>query len=210
MNNIDNFEALKLNGINVIDNFLTESECRDILEESSLTPFWTTAKVASKHNTISHSFSHYDCLSSHRQSVILHECNFEYSLKNKTDSIKSLLKDIINSDLDKLENWQITRYEPGDFYNFHNDCGCWKDHPSGEREKTVLVYLLSPKEGGETYFRALNHYVMPIQGRLVCWDNLLKNGNCNYGMIHAGLQVKRGTKITLNTWIRQHSFINSR
>ncbi|WP_193198600.1 2OG-Fe(II) oxygenase [Nostoc sp. MG11] len=204
MNNIDNFDILKLNGINIIDNFLPESKCRNLLEESSLNLFWTTAKVALQHNT----FSHHEYFSSHRKSQVLHECNFGYNLKNKTDSIKSLLHKKINVDLDKLENWQITKYEYGDFYNFHNDCGCWKDHPSGERKKTILIYLLSPQKGGETYFRALNHYVMPIQGRLVFWDNLLKNGNCNYAMIHASLQVKRGIKITLNTWIRQNSFIN--
>lgn len=204
MNNIDNFEILKLNGINIIDNFLTESECRNILEESSINLFWTTAKVALQHNT----FSHHEDFSSHRKSRVLHECNFDHNLKNRTDSIKNLLHNQINVDLEKLENWQITKYETGDFYNFHNDCGCWKDHPSGERKKTILIYLVSPQKGGETYFRALNHYVMPIQGRLVFWDNLLKNGNCNYGMIHASLQVKWGTKITLNTWIRQNSFIN--
>lgn len=204
MNNVDNFETLKLNGINIVDNFLTEGECRNIIEKGSLNLSWTDAKVVLQHN----SFSRYEYSSSHREGLILHECYFDNGLRNKTDSIKSLLNNITNIALEKLESWQITKYESGDFYNFHNDCGCWKDHPSGEREKTILIYLLSPKKGGETYFRALNHYVMPRQGRLVFWDNLLKNGNCNYGMIHASLQVKLGTKITLNTWSRQNNFIN--
>jgi Rps23 Pro-64 3,4-dihydroxylase Tpa1-like proline 4-hydroxylase len=204
MNNTDNFEVLKLNGINVIDNFLTEDECYSIIEESGRNPFWTTAKIALQQDT----FSHHDCVSSHRESKVLHECSFGCSLKNKIDGITRLINRAIDFDLDKLENWQITRYEDGDFYNFHNDCGCWKYHPSGERRKTILIYLLPPREGGETFFRALNHYIMPMQGRLVFWDNLLKNGNCNHGMIHASLQVKMGTKVTLNNWIRQGNFIN--
>ena len=191
MNNIDNFDFLKLNGINIIDNFLTESECRDILVETSLNPFWMTAKVASQHNTL----GHHEYLSIHRKSQVLHESNFSQNLKNKTHSIKNLLNEKINVNWEKFEDWQITKYEAGDFYNFHDDCGCWKGHPSGEREKTILIYLLSPKKGGETYFRALNHYVRPIQGRLVFWDNLLKNGNCNYGMIHAGLKVTEEQKL---------------
>lgn len=204
MNNIDNFESLKVNGINIIDNFLTEDECRDILAESSLNPFWMAAKLASQHNNL----VYHEYLSSHRKSQVLHGCNFGQNLKNRTDLIKEMLHNKINVDLEKFEDWQITKYDIGDLYNFHNDCGCWKGHPSGEREKTILIYLLSPNKGGETYFRALNHYVRPIQGRLVWWDNLLKNGNCNHGMIHAGLQVKRGTKIILNTWTRQNGFIN--
>lgn len=204
MNNIDNFEALKLNNISIIDNFLAENECRDILEKITLNPFWRAAKVATRN-----SISNREYLSNYRTGFVLHECNFGNLLKSKTDSIKSLLSKAINIELSKLENWQITRYESGDSYNFHTDCGCWEDHPFGEREKTILIYLFSPKEGGETYFRALNHYVKPIEGRLVFWDNLLRNGNCNYAMIHASLRVRLGTKITLNTWIRQNDFINT-
>jgi prolyl 4-hydroxylase len=203
MNNIDNLEILKLNGINIIDNFLTRSECHNLLEESRSSLFWTGTKVISQLSTV----SFYEDLSSSRDAQVLHECNFGRNLKAKVDRVNNLLRDTIDIDLEKLENWQITKYESGGFYDFHNDCGCWKNDPSGEREKTILIYLLSPCEGGETYFRALNHYVRPMQGRLVFWDNLLKNGNCNYGMIHASLTVKQGMKMTFNTWLRQNNFI---
>jgi hypothetical protein len=48
-------------------------------------------------------------------------------------------------------------------------------------------------------------YIRPVQGRLVVWNNLLPDGHCNYAMMHAGLPVKKGVKIILNTWIRQFS-----
>ena len=109
-------------------------------------------------------------------------------------------------DSDQFENWHISKYEFGDKFNFHNDCGCWSNDIAGERQKTILLYLTSPSRGGETYFRALNLYVRPVQGRLVVWDNLLPNGDCNYSLIHGALPVEEGIKITLNTWVRQNQY----
>jgi hypothetical protein len=107
----------------------------------------------------------------------------------------------------RLEEWQITRYLKGEFYDFHLDCGCWGKDPAGERKRTIMIYLESPKEGGDTYFRALNLWVTPVRGRLVIWNNLLQNGNCNHAMIHAGLPVLRGRKTILVTWERERRYI---
>ena len=106
-----------------------------------------------------------------------------------------------------LEPWQLTRYKRGDAFDYHLDCGCWGRHPSGERRRTILVYLEQPVRGGATDFRALHRKISPIRGRLAVWNNLLPNGNCNHAMIHAGRPVWQGRKSILTTWERERCYV---
>ena len=107
----------------------------------------------------------------------------------------------------RLEEWQVTRYMKREYYDFHLDCGYWKRDPAGERRRTVLIYLDSPLQGGGTFFRALNLKIPAVAGRIVVWNNLLSNGNCNHAMIHAGLPVIRGIKTILITWERERKYL---
>lgn len=106
-----------------------------------------------------------------------------------------------------LEPWQVTRYARGDAFDYHLDCGAWRGHPSGERQRTILVYLEQPAQGGATHFRALHRRISPVAGRLVVWNNLLANGNCNHAMIHSGCPVWQGHKTILTTWERERRYI---
>jgi prolyl 4-hydroxylase len=200
---IDHIEALKANGIIVVDNFLSISQCiaiTDCINNS----FWLNGRIAMQGSDL----KYYETLTKLRTNKTYHECFFSVELRKKISQTKAKIHKISGIENEKFEPWQLSKYQKGDHFHFHLDCGSWKDHPSGEREKTVLLYLNSPIKGGETYFRGLNLLIKPIQGRLVIWDNLLPNGNCNHAMIHAGLPVKFGVKITLNTWIRQKKFLN--
>lgn len=199
MDNIDNLELLKLNDILVFDNFLSASKCESILKEIAIDSLWQNSKVSTQNTK--HQYYEYE--TELRTSKTLKDYSANNILRNQFNEIANLLQARLHIDLNKLEDWQVTKYEKGEHYDFHNDCGCWQKHQFGERQQTVLIYLTSPMEGGETFFRALNHYIRPIQGRLVIWNNLLPNGNCNYGKIHAGLPVEIGVKIILTTWIRE-------
>jgi len=106
-----------------------------------------------------------------------------------------------------LELWQVTRYKRGEAYDYHLDCGCWRRHPSGERRRTILIYLEQPARGGATDFRALHKSIPAVAGRLVVWDNLLPSGNCNYAMIHSGRPVWQGRKTILTTWEREGPYV---
>jgi prolyl 4-hydroxylase len=113
-------------------------------------------------------------------------------------------------ELPNLEPWQVTRYLCGEAYDYHLDCGCWGDHPSGERKRTIMLYLQEPQSGGATHFRALNQTIEALAGRLLAWYNLLPNGNCNHAMIHSSLPVRRGCKMILTTWEHQTRFVHHR
>lgn len=106
-----------------------------------------------------------------------------------------------------LEPWQVTRYRRGEEFDYHCDCGCWRKHPSGERKRTIMVYLQKPTRGGATHFRVLDLTVRPLVGRLVVGNNLMSNGNCDHAMVRSGLQVWRGHRITLTTWEHESRFI---
>ncbi len=106
-----------------------------------------------------------------------------------------------------FEPWQVTRYKRGELYDYHVDAGCWRDHPSGERKRTILIYLEQPGCGGATDFRALHKRVRPIAGRLLLWDNLFSNGKCNYAMIHSSRPVWQGRKTILTTWEHERRFV---
>jgi prolyl 4-hydroxylase len=107
---------------------------------------------------------------------------------------------------ERLEEWQATRYMAGDSFDFHLDCGCFAKDPAGERRTTIMIFLDRPLQGGGTFFRALNLEIKAVAGRIVLWNNLLANGNCNHAMIHAGLPVIRGVKTILITWERQRRY----
>ena len=204
MSRIDNIKQLKENKIFVFDNFISKELCNKILFSLD-NGLWMESKVISrqKNGYIEHE-------SPIRTSKTIFEFLFSFELKKIIEKVQRKIISTIKTEADKIEGWQITKYGFEEKFEFHLDCcGFINQDPEGDRDKTIILYLHSPEEGGETFFRAHNLYVRPKQGRLIVWDNLLPDGNCNHAMMHAGLPVKKGVKIILNTWIRQFSTIKT-
>lgn len=192
----DNIEKLKENGILVMDDFLSSEECDEILFliESEK---WNPSMVVSlnkDNNTVEHFYSET------RTSKTLSAIDFNNKLKKLLLNIELNICKKYKIRRKKIEGWQISRYGYNEKFEPHLDC-LWENGIYGVRDKTILLYLMSPSKGGETFFRAHNLHVKPVKGRLVIWNNLLNNGSCNYAMIHGSLPVKKGIKIILNTWI---------
>lgn len=190
--------VLAPNSITIIDSFLTDEQCRWMLEELNLS-CWRESRVlrerlGKQHSVISADF---------RSSVSADQEWFGSDLLREIRLIEGRLAKIFGSRAACLEPWQATKYQAGDQFRYHLDCGSWKRTSAGERRRTFLLYLRSPRGGGQTHFRALNRLISPKRGRLVAWSNLLDNGNCNHAMIHSGLEVTAGVKITLVTWERE-------
>jgi prolyl 4-hydroxylase len=201
MNRIDNFNELKLNNVLVFNDFLSARICNELLFKINH-QFWEESTVG----RLTESLKYKQYYSLNRTNTIYHHYHFGVTLNKIISKIENKILEELDTDAGRLEYWQISKYAFKQKFDYHNDCGCWSNDPSGEREKTILLYLTTPDLGGETHFRALNLYIKPIQGRLVIWNNLLPNGNCNYSMIHASLPIKRGIKITLNSWLRQSNY----
>ncbi len=193
-----------MNGVIVVDNFLKEDECNKILEGIDK-DLWLNSKIVREDPE----HGYYETHSTARTNRIYYANFFSSGIKKRISVIENKLHKRFKISEKNFEAWQLSAFKRGEHFGFHLDCGCWEGDLSGEREKTILIYISTPEMGGETYFRALNLYITPLRGRLVIWNNLLPDGNCNHAMIHAGLPVRSGTKITLNTWIRQKNIVTT-
>lgn len=87
-----------------------------------------------------------------------------------------------------LENVNVNRYAPGEFYHPHSD-----DGPGHNRIISALVYLNDVPEGGETEFVHHGVSVAPQEGRLVIFPS-------NYAYTHAAHPPVNGTKYSAAFW----------
>ncbi len=188
-------EILEKDKIVCIDGFVPASMCTTILEELEYS-FW-------KHSTVIDPRIHKSHLSSTRISKSADQELFTDTLIEVVKKIEDDITSLFDVNPNRLEQWQATKYVKNGKFDYHYDSGAWGEHYAGERKKTYLLYLNTPKKGGATHFKNLDIKVKPKQGRLLVWDNLLPDGNCNCNMLHAGLPIINGKKTTLVTWERQ-------
>jgi len=98
------------------------------------------------------------------------------------------------------EPLQILRYVRRQEYRLHSDA-----LPQGrnQRKWTLLAYLNSGYDGGETYFPELGISFRGNAGDAILFCNVTPNGQPEQRMMHAGLPVKRGSKYLASRWIRE-------
>ena len=77
---------------------------------------------------------------------------------------------------------------------------------SGNRVKTLMIYLNYDLEGGSTSFPNLNESFMPFTGTAIKWDNLNDKGEPDIRAKHSGDEVKVGKKYILTFWARENKF----
>lgn len=97
------------------------------------------------------------------------------------------------------EPLQILRYRPGQEYRPHSDALAGEPNP---RIATMLVYLNTDFEGGETFFPSGNLAVRGGKGEALLFRNTIEDGSPDPASLHAGLPVTRGTKLIASRWIR--------
>jgi prolyl 4-hydroxylase len=107
------------------------------------------------------------------------------------------------------EDVQVVRYKKGGFFTPHYD-GCQgtaafchrMNNPHGPRYVTILCYLNTVSEGGETVFPNIDKSVQAVKGRCVVFYNTHKNGKLITEALHGGNSVLKGEKWICNQWIR--------
>ena len=77
---------------------------------------------------------------------------------------------------------------------------------SGNRIKTLMIYLNYDLEGGSTSFPNLNESFMPFSGTALIWDNLNDKGEPDIRAKHSGDEVRFGKKYILTFWGRENAF----
>ncbi|MFT3898520.1 MAG: 2OG-Fe(II) oxygenase [Thermomonas sp.] len=119
-------------------------------------------------------------------------------------------------DLPNAEHLIVLRYAPGQEYRPHRDYiaprALEHDRPeTGNRLRTICVYLNAPEAGGETEFPIAGIRVAPKPGRAVIFDNMAfdslhPDGRPDPESLHAGLPVVRGEKWLATLWLRQRRY----
>jgi len=107
------------------------------------------------------------------------------------------------------ENFYILRYQQGEKYEQHYDCFP-SDSPeignSGNRVKTLIIYLQKPEQGGETFFPRSDLSVDIEAGDAVLFYNIKPNGDRDIMSLHEGRPVTAGEKWIATKWIREKPY----
>ncbi|GLI65700.1 hypothetical protein VaNZ11_009211 [Volvox africanus] len=118
------------------------------------------------------------------------------------------------------EGIQVLRYEKTQKYDAHHDYFSFegRDANGGNRMATVLMYLATPEEGGETVFPKIptppgqtranfsecamrGMAVKPVKGDAVLFWSIRPDGRFEPGSLHGSCPVIRGVKWSATKWI---------
>lgn len=187
-----------------VPDFLTDEECahlktiaRDQLEPSRVVDNATGDPTVKQYRTSRHMFLplHHDAVVARIEAKIacLLQIPFEYG-----------------------DGLQILNYLPGQEYKPHHDY-FYPDKPSGQkalqisgqRVLTLLMYLNTVEQGGETAFPELGISLPPKQGHALLFGNLYPDGTPDPETLHASLPVIAGEKWVATKWIHELSYLHS-
>jgi len=110
------------------------------------------------------------------------------------------------------EAYYLLRYNEGEYYKPHTDffgndeigqryIGDW-----GNRYATVITYLHTPSEGGETEFPQISRTIPAKAGDAILFYDLNPDNEGDPYSEHASLPVTKGTKWAMTKWIREKPF----
>ena len=109
-----------------------------------------------------------------------------------------------------LTNFQVLRYESGQYYKPHHDQNSAHWTPHGVRVLSFLVYLSTPTAGGATRFPELRKEeggltVPAVKGNALLWTNVVGSEPTTEEVLtrHEALPVREGEKLAANVWIHQ-------
>ncbi len=192
-------EKVQAEGICWVDDFVDQALCREIVDELEFA-LWRDSQVVTRDQATMRLIGVTDV---RRRSLSTQERWFSDELIAIVRRIEQRLCEEFGVAPDHLESWQGLRYGRGGKFELHHDAGAFADEPAGERVFTFLLYVRSPKQGGQTYFPEFDRLVPATAGRLLAWQNLLPDGSPDPRMRHAATPVHKGTKVALTTWSRQ-------
>ena len=101
------------------------------------------------------------------------------------------------------EPLQVLRYRPGQAYKPHFDA---IPGFSNQRAMTMLVWLNTDFDGGETAFPAAKMKLRGGVGDAILFRNMGPDGRPDPASAHAGLPVGKGEKWLASRWIRERPY----
>jgi|688.fasta_scaffold171628_4 Rps23 Pro-64 3,4-dihydroxylase Tpa1-like proline 4-hydroxylase len=185
-NVIDNYEE-SINTVNLLaNNDSLEIEFKDATVLGTAEGYSVRTPVRSPARTNSHLY-----------------ISSDYNIEQLTE-LENLYNDIIftrlqsykekfgiTEDVYNPENFQLLKYEVGQYFHSHYD-----SYPSVNRVISVLIYLNDDYEGGEIEFVNFDIKIKPKAGTLIMFPS-------NYPYRHIAHPVISGTKYAVSTFLHE-------
>ena len=183
-----------------VNNFITPEECQQLIE-----------MIDANHTTSSVVVGGTD-----RTEVTNHRTSSTSFLDTNNELVKNIhskIADYFGLDIKKGEPLQGQLYEVGQYFKPHHDffSGAAYDmhcKVSGNRTKTLMIYLNEDFKGGGTNFPNLNKTIQAETGKALWWDNMI-DGELQPHYLHEGVAIDEGKKYIVTSWWRENNWDGS-
>ncbi len=190
--------------VGLLENLLTPAECRELIEQSS-------GKL--KRSEVVNRQTGGNEVNEVRTSEGTH---FERGETETIRRIEQRIARITGVPVENGEPIQILHYNVGGEYLAHHDYFEPQDPGSavhvasgGQRIATLVMYLNTVPEGGETTFPNLDLSVRAREGSAVYFEYCNNDTELDERCLHAGVPVITGEKWIATKWLRQSAYIRS-
>lgn len=142
-----------------------------------------------------------------------HSCNLD-RWNPFVEAISERIIALTGLPADHAETLQGQRYTVGQEYKVHCDyfpvtADYWQAmrKSGGQRTWTAMIYLSPVVAGGETHFPNCEFMVPPVEGMMLLWNNMDRDGAPNDQSLHAARPVDSGTKYVVTQWFRERCWV---
>jgi prolyl 4-hydroxylase len=202
--------------IMTIDNFLSADECAHLIHQAQEHGLEASTVVSGSSANLRHAATRSSFNAwiprelSNTTDAIYRRAAFLLGVDESLFRHRSIDHLDIASHNSLAESLQVVRYQQGQEYAAHHDFVHPRHHNRHQptRFATLLFYLNTPPQGGETVFpRAVNPTnheglsIAPQKGTAVLFYNLLPDGNMDDLSQHASKPVLQGEKWLANLWV---------
>ncbi len=136
-----------------------------------------------------------------------------YYNESKLQKIEKKLSALTDYPRENGESIQVLHYGIGaeyrphyDYFNPQTPGGASHLKRGGQRLATVIMYLNTPIEGGETVFPQASISVTPKKRNALLFYNCLPSGETDRLSLHGGAPVAAGEKWIATKWFRAKKF----
>ena len=126
-------------------------------------------------------------------------------------ALKKKIAKELGVNVNQMEGLQGQKYSKDGYFKEHHDgfdsvnIKKFGLH-SGNRIKTLMIFLNMEMEGGWTTFPAVDRSFMPLTGCALTWDNLKEDGKLQPAAKHTAERVAFGEKYIVTAWIRENEW----
>jgi len=192
-----------------LDNFLSDEECDYMINYGYYNKYERSRDMGKRQFDGS-----FDSIQTTQRTSTNSWCNDESGCRSDPviQRISERLANVTKIPTVNFEDFQMLKYEVGQFYRTHHDYIPHQRHRHcGPRILTFFLYLSDVEEGGGTGFPTLDIVIKPKKGRALLWPSVLNSNpsDKDHRTMHEARTVEAGTKYAANAWIHLYDYMNS-